>query len=378
MKLRILLVLLLIFATCKKQTNSDDLSQISQRSPNIEIQIEGKPQKGFLIGFEPFLIKDDYQTEDTFYRILKAYFDYAKKEEVIAVERTIVVMPEYIGTWLVASGEKFSLFEKHTISEAMEELVLNHLGRFLWVFLFEQGHATDRLKETLFRMKAFQMAEAYQNVFSRLAKEYRVDIVAGSIVLPEPKVVEGKITITDGPLQNVSFYFHSDGSVDPQITRKVFLIEEEKEFLAEKKSFENPVFNTPLGILNTMICADSWYPEAYQKALENSAEIIAIPSLVSPPEAWDQKWMGYNGQDTPKDVSVSDVKHITEWQAWKKYSVIGRASKYKIATAMNVFFRGRIWDINASGSAFILRQGKQVNVMRKKDNDLGMIYAIGL
>lgn len=378
MKLRILICPLLLFVSCSKQTSMIDISQVEPRIPQIEFQLEGKAKKGFFIGMEPFLLQKDYRSEESFYRILKAYFDYAKKEEVIATERTVVILPEYLGTWLVASGEDSTLFDKKTIAEAMQEVALSHLGRFLWIYFFEKSYASDKMKETLFRMKALQMADSYQNVFSRLATEYRVDIVAGSIVLPEPKVIEGKITITDGPLQNVSFYFHSDGTVDAKITRKQFLIDEEKNFLSNQLKISNPVFKTPLGLLYIMICADSWYPEAYKDAKENSAEIIAIPSLVAPAESWNLKWNGYNGEQAPIDVNHQDVLKISEWQAWKKYSLLGRSKKININTGMNVFFNGNIWDLNPSGSAFLLRNGKQVSVKRNKEKSLGVIYALGI
>jgi|JI8StandDraft_1071087.scaffolds.fasta_scaffold10791_2 predicted amidohydrolase len=378
MKLRILICPLLLLVSCSKQTSMIDISQVEPRIPQIEFQLEGKAKKGFFIGMEPFLLQKDYRSEESFYRILKAYFDYAKKEEVIATERTVVILPEYLGTWLVASGEDSTLFDKKTIAEAMQEVALSHLGRFLWIYFFEKSYASDKMKETLFRMKALQMADSYQNVFSRLATEYRVDIVAGSIVLPEPKVIEGKITITDGPLQNVSFYFHSDGTVDAKITRKQFLIDEEKNFLSNQLKISNPVFKTPLGLLYIMICADSWYPEAYKDAKENSAEIIAIPSLVAPAESWNLKWNGYNGEQAPIDVNHQDVLKISEWQAWKKYSLLGRSKKININTGMNVFFNGNIWDLNPSGSAFLLRNGKQVSVKRNKEKSLGVIYALGI
>ncbi|TGN11207.1 carbon-nitrogen hydrolase family protein [Leptospira ilyithenensis] len=349
-----------------------------QPKSEIEIQTEGRPQKGYLVGIEPYLIQSSYSTDEAFYQSLKVYFDYAKREEVLPVERTVVVLPEYIGTWLVASGEDKSLFEKNTVSDAMEIVVLKNLGRFVWFYLFGNNSSTDSLKETLFRMKAWQMAHSYQTVFSRLAKEYRIAIVAGSIILPEPKVVEGKITVTDGPLQNVSFYFRSDGEVDERVTRKSFPIEDEKSFISGFDPGSNPSILTSLGTLATLVCADSWYPEAYQNASNQSATLLAIPSLLAPADAWDKKWNGYNGGKIPKDVNLKDINQITEWQAWKKYSLLGRAEAHQIKNGMNVFFRGQVWDIIATGDAFLLQNGKPVAVKRKNLKNLGRVYALGI
>ncbi len=100
--------------------------------------------------------------------------------------------------------------------------------------------------ETVYQMKAWQMAYKYQSIFSRLAKEYRVSIVAGSIVLPNPKVIEGNITPTDGPLRNVSFYFHSDGRVDEKMSNwhsESYFFNEEKPFptFAKRKFGEGKI-----------------------------------------------------------------------------------------------------------------------------------------
>ncbi|WP_411824162.1 nitrilase-related carbon-nitrogen hydrolase [Leptospira sp. 'Mane'] len=370
------MVILLI--NCSKTELDLQTALAKHPKPEIEIQIEGKPQKGYLVGIEPYLVQSSYSTDEAFYRTLKVYFDYARKEEVLSVERTVVVLPEYIGTWLIASGEDKSLFGKTTVADAMEVVVLKNIGRFVWFYFFGNNTSSDSLKETLFRMKAWQMAHSYQTVFSRLAKEYRVAIVAGSIILPEPKVVEGKITVTEGPLQNVSFYFRSDGEVEERITRKSFPIENEKSFISASDTESNPSIQTPLGTLSTLICADSWYPESYRNALNQSATLLAVPSLLAPADAWDKKWNGYNGGKAPKDVNPKDVNQITEWQAWKKYSLLGRTDVLQIKTGMNVFFRGEIWDIIATGDAFLLQNGKPVSVKRKNQKNLGRVYALGI
>jgi len=368
----------LLSLSCSNQNNTNDLPHSPSKIPNVLIQIEGKPHKGYLLGIEPYLEKEDYLTEDTFYQLLKFYLDTAKKEELLQSDRTILIFPEYIGTWLVASGENQNVFKEETINAAMETLVFNHLIRYIWTYLFDTSYAKDKTKETLFRMKALRMAETYQNVFSKLASEYRVGIVAGSIVLPEPKVVEGKITISDGPLQNVSFYFDSTGVVHPNITRKQFLIEEEKSFLSKENLSEDVFYNTSLGNLKIMICADSWYPNPYESAIKNNVTLIAIPSLVAPSKSWDEKWNGYNGEKTPSDVNKSDVHKLTEYQAWQKYALLGKAKKYKIPNGMNIFFRGKIWDLESTGDAFIIKNEKSIPVIRKKEKGLGRIYAIGI
>ncbi|XDD46589.1 nitrilase-related carbon-nitrogen hydrolase [Leptospira sp. WS39.C2] len=363
---------------CKKQPLEPNQISFSLPKPNLYVQMEGKGKRGSVIGIEPYLTKYSYATEESFYSSLKEYFQKAKDNESIFVDRTIIVFPEYIGTWLVVTAEDKSIFEKETITEAMETLVKQNLGSFLWHYLFSNSYAEDHLKETLFRMKAWQMADRYQRIFSRLALEYRVAIVAGSIVLPHPKVVEGKITPTDGPLENVSFYFHADGRVDDQIVRKLFPIVEEKQFLSEGEVNQNPTYRTSLGRLYTMVCADSWFPEVYKELEESEAEILVVPSFVAPSEAWQSKWNGYNGYANPKDILPKDVGNITEKSAWKKYAMLGRLKNPQVKLGINVFFRGEIWDMNASGDAFFQFYGKPINNLVKDEKIQGRLYVFYL
>lgn len=363
---------------CQKQIVPQE--EISRYVPNpkIYIQKEGMAKRGSFVGMEPYLNKYSYATEDSFYLALNEYFRMAKENELLFVDRSIVVLPEYIGTWLVVTAEDKSIFATNTIQEAMEVLVKHNLGSFLWHYLFSNSYSSDKLKETLFRMKAWQMSDRYQSVFARLAREYRVSIVAGSIVLPHPKVIEGKITPTDGPLENVSFYFHPDGRVDDQMVRKLFPIVDEKEFLKEGKLDENPSYQTPLGKLYTMVCADSWFPEVYKELKKSESELLAVPSFVSPADAWTTKWQGYNGYANPKDVDPKDIGFISERAAWKKYAMNGRLKDPKVKAGINVFFRGEIWDLVASGDAFLTLSGKSVLNLVKEEKNQGRIYVLYL
>ncbi len=45
----------------------------------------------------------------------------------------------------------------------------------------------DRMADALFRMKAVDMAHDYQTLFGGLAQDFGVTVVAGSIVLPNPR-----------------------------------------------------------------------------------------------------------------------------------------------------------------------------------------------
>ncbi|MDF3820898.1 nitrilase-related carbon-nitrogen hydrolase [Leptospira sp. 96542] len=363
---------------CQKQSLGWEEVLKSLPKTKIKIQKEGQIKRGSVIGIEPYLTQFHYSSEESFYSVLNTYLDLAKEEGLIAIDRTIIVFPEYIGTWLIVTGDDKTIFAESKMELAMEMLVKKNFGSFLWTYLFSKNYAEDHLKESVFRMKAWQMSSRYQSVFSRLAREYRVAIVAGSIVLPSPRVVEGKITPGDGPLENVSFYFHSNGRVDEQIVKKIFPILDEQSFISEGKIETNLPIKTPLGKLSTFICADSWFPNLYQSLDTEDVEILTIPSLVAPSSSWNDKWNGYNGYANPQDVNPKDIGAITKKQAWKKYAMPGRITKTKVKLAVNVFFRGKLWDLEANGESFLYYQKKIIPPTAGGDDLTGRIYALFL
>ncbi|MBW7857146.1 MAG: carbon-nitrogen hydrolase family protein [Leptonema sp. (in: Bacteria)] len=365
-----------LLVNCGGQTLS--LDEVQQKSPlvPIELQVDGAPTKSILLGFEPYLTQFNYSTEEAFYSELNRYFNRAKSESYIVKDNTVVILPEYLGTWLAVAEEDKSLFAEDSLESAMTGLVTNHIFSFLTTYLFGKSHADDSLKESLFQMKANSMAKIYQSVFSRLASEYGVGIVAGSIVLPHPEVINGRIHITDGPLENVSFFFHSDGSVDSKVSRKIYPTADESPFLAAGQLADNPIYDTPIGKMSTVICADSWYPDVYQ-SLAN-VDVVAIPSLITPANSYNSSWPGYSGFDNPKDVDLKDLGNITEKQAWQKYAMSSRIKSTNVKAGMNVFFRGHIFDLDSNGDTQLYLYGKNLKQALTTDKVSGRIYVMFL
>ena len=83
----------------------------------------------------------------------------------------MVVLPEHIGTWLVAVGEKRKVFAARDLAEARIWLGLSHPLELLRALFANQG--TARFSDALLRMKARQMADDYQSLFGGLAEDLR-------------------------------------------------------------------------------------------------------------------------------------------------------------------------------------------------------------
>ncbi|WP_462379318.1 hydrolase [Pseudomonas sp. Marseille-QA0892] len=152
----------------------------------------------------------DYQSLDHLRLKLDAILDRAQAQSVLHAG-TLVVLPDHIGTWLIATGEKVEFYQSRDRYEVRDWLLLGNPLHAVKALLLNLG--ANRLDEALLRMKAEDMARAYQTFFSDLARRYGVTLVAGSIVLPSPVLEDGQLHAGNGVLRNVGLVFSPDGSI---------------------------------------------------------------------------------------------------------------------------------------------------------------------
>ena len=327
------------------------------------VELGSNAGRGNLLGVQPYLVANDYASEELFYARLDSYLQAAGQKGWLG-DRTIVVWPEQIGTWLIAAGESQAVFRARTLHAALQPLILRHVIPFAARLV--SAREKDWVIASLFRMKAGQMAGLYQAAFSRQARRYAVTVVAGSIFLPSPQVKQGKIVAGRGPIFNTSAVFRPDGLAHGELARKSFIVSTEQPFAIAAPIIELPVFDTPAGRLGVAICADSWYPQIYDRLQAAGAEFIAVPSLVTGPGIWEQPWRGYDGGDTPQDVNPEDVGRISEGQAWLKYALAGRMGRSGARCGVNVFLRGKLWDLGTdNGNSVGVRGDEIVEVKRE-------------
>jgi predicted amidohydrolase len=330
------------------------LSELTQ--PNL-YQF-GKPQKyGNLLGIAPYMVSQDYASRESFFNKLDFYLHIAECEHWLN-EKTIVLFPEHIGTWLAFANENKRILDASTLEAAERIMVLRHPWKVSTYFL--KSTEKGRVEAAFFRMQARQMLIIYQDVFSQLARNYAITVIAGSTILPEHHVMDEALIATDGPLRNVSILYQPDGTPYPNLVYKVFPTARELDFIAPAAATDIPTFETPAGRLGVLICADAWYPEAYASLKEQGVEVLAVPSFdVLGMEYWRQLWAGYDGWQPPADVDTNDIKKITEGQAWEKYSLAGRFQRSGAKYGMNIFLRGKLWDQDLGGKpTTIIRQNE--------------------
>ncbi len=163
---------------------------------------------GNLLGIEPELIALDYGNPERLRLKLDAYLANARRLGLIGAQ-TIVVLPEHLGTPLALMGEKPEVYAAARSEDAIQWLLLGNPLRVARAWF--QAEGDRRLADSLLRMKAWDMASAYQQLFGGLARQYGVTLVAGSIVLPGPTLVDGELQVGTGPLRNVTLVFGPDG-----------------------------------------------------------------------------------------------------------------------------------------------------------------------
>lgn len=306
---------------------------------------------GNLLGVQPWMVAADYASQSAFRDKLAGYLKIASGYGWLG-PRTIVVWPEYIGTWLAVAETAAAVTRARTLTGAMRAVAIRHFSGLLRAFF--AAPERDRLAGAIFRTRARAMALHYQAVFSGLAREYAVTMVAGSTVLPSPKVADGSVTAGDGPLYGTTAVFGPDGRAYPDLVRKAFPIGSELSFMAPGSIEDLPAFETPAGRLGVLICADSWYPASYRRLETLGVALVAVPSYIAMVGAWDGPWRGYDGAQAPSDVDPSDVGRLTEGQAWRKYALAGRMAGSGARAAINVFLSGGLWDLGAEGGSLLV------------------------
>jgi predicted amidohydrolase len=324
---------------------------------DLRIQLvinDGEPgERGNLLGIQPELFPSDYSSVNRLHRKLAAYLEQARERGLIN-DKTVVVLPEHIGTWLFAVNEKSQFYQATTIDEAMNWLSFSNPLLFLDAMLHARGESW--LDDAHLRMKARSMAQDYQSVFGGLAKEFGVTLVAGSIVLPNPQVHDEQLQVGTGALYNSSLVFGRDGLPMGQPQRQLFPSWYQRGYIRNAKDAPLNVIETPAGRLATLIGSDSWYPDNYTRLNEIGAELIAVPAFVAGNGSWTHPWRGDKHNTLSAHLGLG-AQPLTEGEAWRRLTLAPISSA---RAGISVFMRGQFWDQGSAGHSFASRGGQSV------------------
>ncbi len=322
-----------------------------------QLEVGTEQRGGNIVGIQAWMDPSAFASTEHFDERLREWMDDADDQEWLRPD-TVVVLPESIGTWLVLVDEPAAVIEAEDGEKAIQELVLRNLPAFLNARA--DAPADDADQYALYAMKADRMAEAYQSVMSGIARDYNVTLVAGSIYLPEPDLVDGEIVPLAGrELRNASFVFDRDGNIAADPAVKCFPGEAPQAFVEPGAPGRLPVADSPAGRLGVMVGADSWYPESWDALLEDGAERVIAPVVTTPHGAWTDRWDGYDGWPTPDDVDPDDARNLTLEEANDAFGLVGRALDAGVEAAIAVPLRGEMWEIDTDGQITGVLEGER-------------------
>jgi predicted amidohydrolase len=319
--------------------------------PETFVMERGDASRGRLLAMQVFAQEADYATQEFFEARLRALFEDASHAGLLD-ERTVVVLPEYVGSWLVVAEEGAAIYDKDTLGDALTELALGHLPAFVWAQMTAPEGTKDGAAHAAFSIKSERMAAIYVDTMRALARDFEVTLVAGSILLPAPHMKDGALVVTPGaPLENVSAVFDASGAL-LALSKKVHPTADELPFVRGAEVSDIAVVDTPVGRLGVLVCADAWFPDAYAQLAREGAELLAVPTFHS--GKWDADWKGYSGANEPDDVDPDDIGVLTEAQAWDRYALAARAKEAGVVAAVSAPLRGSLWDLHDDGQAFLV------------------------
>lgn len=241
----------------------------------LPIESRGTPgDHGNLLAMEVKLLPADYQSRDRLQLRFATYLEQARNEGFLK-SRTIVVLPEHVGTGLFALGEKAEVQQARSLRDAMQWTALSNPWNYLRALIENQRR--DRRTEAVLRIKAARMAEDYQQIFGDLAREYAVTLVAGSIVLPEPRMQNGRLLTGSGPLRQVSLTFDAQGQPLGPLQYKHDLSRYERRYSQAPDTWHPDTLPTPAGRLAVLLGCDG------QLAPPGDADFVVVPGALSDP-----------------------------------------------------------------------------------------------
>ncbi|MEB2777634.1 hypothetical protein SYJ56_20120 [Algoriphagus sp. D3-2-R+10] len=310
-----------------------------------------------IIGIQPYMEVSDYFSQVIFKEKIRQYLVTANSIAFIK-KSTLVIYPENIGTWLLLLNEKHNLAEKKTLNEVMRTIAFSNAFDFFLGYI-KTGDESNTEFSSIIRMKAKSMAKAYFETFSDLAIETNAYIVAGSILLPDPSVDDGEINLNlSGPLYNASFLFGPDGKVVGNPILKSFPNSTEASYTSAGDPNTLQVFDLPIGKTFILPFNDSWQSDAYENAINDSAEIIIGSSFFPGNHTLHSKWTGYDGEINPENLDFGDIDKLSNKEAWEKYSLPKQIKSTKANVGFNVFFRGDLWDLGPAGQPLVVLNHK--------------------
>ena len=324
-------------------TESDYQSILSKINDEPYISSGGKDKNyANIVAIQPFMVPADYSTKERFFNKIESYIIKAKNCGFLK-ERTTVIFPEHLGTPLYLINENKAVYTANALKEAIYNIHKSNYGKYDVIPEID----TVEYGLSIFEKKKQIVREIYQSTFSDLAKIYKINILSGTILLPESIIKDGGIVfVSDSSNKKVyGFMFNSDGYVTQKLERK-FVFDFEKNFIVPGKPQEEGI--TVPGIPNKMavlLSGDTFFSSNYTR-------IIQVTDLwVSPSIKFQNESINFNGlveskeiNFPPKNINKDDPLY-NERELWQRYGIPSKHASTSSKSYLQIFLNGKFYDI---------------------------------
>lgn len=325
------------------------------------VELDSNHEQGNILVMQALLDESAYASAWTLSAKLENLFEQAQKQGLLG-PKTLVVLPKDIGTWIALSGAATEVYQARSQEDALKLAFGAQWTSALWPWL--QSPVDDRLGYAIFINNAEASAKAYVKLMHQLARDYKVDLLAGSVVLPGPQVVAGQLKVDPkAPLQRCAFVFDRQGAiVGPPHCASLLDAQDLRRISAGPQ--EPGVYAVALGSVAVVQGWEAWRPEVYQQAKQAGASHVVILQNLPQRKAWSQTWPGFPPELTDLgQVSASaSASHLSSYgDFFQRQGPPALARAQGFADFVVSFSHGRLWEQDLSGQALLYKGDREIS-----------------
>nr|WP_183988877.1 nitrilase-related carbon-nitrogen hydrolase [Deinobacterium chartae] len=298
------------------------------------------PRRFRALALQPCWSPDDFLDEERFEAWMRGQLEAARHD--LAPDRpNLVVLTEFNGLPLLLERARLAS-RRFTLQGALTLVMFKHLPQ---AALAARQHRVSLIRGLLLA-RAPRVAQLYLTVCSRLAEEYGVWLLSGSVPLPHFRRGPRGLEAESGEVYNTAFLFGPQGELVGSAD-KVYLTDLEGPAgldLSGGRLEDLRVYATPVGDLGVATSLDAFRPEVVRH-LEAAGCTVLLQ-----PDANAGTWTATEqGTPTRRDQP----------QAWLDSSWKAVQESGQLRYAVNPMVVGNLFDLPFDGQSAIVARAEQ-------------------